>query len=112
MLKTKRKDNLYLRDIKEALAKIEQYTRKLSLDDFDDDRKTVDAVVRNIEIIGEAAKNISVESRKKHIDIPWKKMVGMRNKVIHEYFGVDVDILWQTIKEDLPGLKKKISKIS
>jgi len=67
--------------------------------------------VRNFEIIGEAVRNISKEITMAHSDIPWEKMIGMRNKVIHEYFGIDEEILWKTIKEDLPVFKGKIAKV-
>ena len=71
----------------------------------------MDAVVRNLEIIGEAAKHVSKTIRERNKDIPWSEMVSMRNKVTHEYFGVDMEILWKTITEDLPELKKKIKKL-
>lgn len=73
--------------------------------------KTVDAVVRNLEIIGEAAKNISQEFESKFPEIPWKEMISMRNKVSHEYFGVDSEILWETVTKDLPLLKEKLRKL-
>ena len=72
---------------------------------------TIDAVVRNLMIIGEAAKNIPEEIKSKNPKIAWSEAVGMRNKVTHEYFGVDEDILWKTIKEDLPVFKKQILKL-
>ncbi len=102
---------LYLVDIQEAIRKIESYTKGMSLDKFKSDIKTIDAVIRNIEIIGEAAKHIPTEVRLKHIEIPWKEIIGTRSKVIHEYFGVDESILWQTITEDLSKLKKQIKQI-
>ncbi|MBM2826312.1 MAG: hypothetical protein HW403_376 [Dehalococcoidia bacterium] len=94
-----------------SLSRIEEYTKELSFEDFETDWKTIDAVVRNFEIIGEAARNMPEEVLAKHPDVPWSSMVSMRNKVIHEYFGVDTDILWKTIKEDLPPLKEQIEKI-
>lgn len=102
---------LYLNDIKEAISKIESYTRKMTFDEFKKDAKTIDAVVRNIEIIGEAAKHIPPEIRLKHVEIPWKEIIGTRSKVIHEYFGIDETILWKTVTEDLPQLKNQIEKI-
>ena len=75
------------------------------------DEMAFDAVVRNIEIIGEAAKNVPEEMKQLHKEIPWEKIAGMRNKMIHEYFGVDIEILWQTIKEDLPKLKQQVEAI-
>jgi uncharacterized protein with HEPN domain len=70
-----------------------------------------DAVIRQIEIIGEAARNISQEFKDKHANIPWIKMIGIRNKVIHEYFSVNFSVVWDTVKVDLPSLKKSIKKI-
>ena len=71
----------------------------------------VDAVVRNFEIIGEAAKNVPSKMKSLHKEIPWKEMSGMRNKMIHEYFGIDLKIVWKTIEHSLPGLKKAIRLI-
>lgn len=71
----------------------------------------IDVVVRNLEIIGEAARNIPEEYKEKHSNLPWLDMIGMRNKVIHEYFGVDMDTLWKTIHEDLPKLKEQIQNL-
>src|SRR3990167_3464705 len=102
---------LYLTDIKEAIDKIEKYVRQMTFTDFEQDSKTVDAVIRNIEVIGEAAKHIPAEVRLKHMEIPWKQIVGSRSKAIHEYFGIDLEILWRTATEDIPKLKKKIAKI-
>lgn len=108
---SKREPTLYLQDILTSIFRIEDYTKNLSLKDFDNDWKTIDAVIRNLEILGEAAKNMPEEVIEKYPDIPWTYMVSMRNKVIHEYFGVDLGILWKTIKEDLPLLKQQIEEI-
>ncbi|MBI4036188.1 DUF86 domain-containing protein [Candidatus Daviesbacteria bacterium] len=108
---SKRELTLYLQDILTSILRIEDYTKDFSLNDLENDWKTIDAVVRNLEILGEAARNIPEEAAEKYSDIPWGKMVSMRNKIIHEYFGVDLDILWKTIKEDLPVLKQQIEKI-
>ncbi len=105
----KRTVRLYLEDLITSLLKIEDYTQGFSFESFDKDFKTIDAVVRNLEIIGEAARNIPEEFVESHTNIPCQEMIGMRNKVIHEYFGVDTEILWKTIKDDLPGLKKQIT---
>ncbi len=107
----KRKIKLYLEDIKDAINKIEKYTQKISFKKFANDQKTIDAVVRNLEIIGEAANQIPASIRKNYPDIPWSEIVDMRNKIIHEYFGVDIDILWQSLKEDIPTLKIQIRKV-
>ena len=82
----------------------------MTFEDFAKDRKTINAVIRSFEVIGEAAKKIPKSIRDKHPSIPWKKMVGMRDKMIHEYFGVDIEIIWKTIKEDIPSLKPLIQK--
>jgi len=108
---SKRNINLYLLDINSAINNIIKYTKNLSLAKFRKDGKTIDAVIRNLEIIGEAANNLPREITIVNSDIPWDKIIAMRNKVIHEYFGVDVDILWQTIKEDLPELRKQIKRL-
>lgn len=104
----KKKTQLYLHDIADAIIAIEKYTARLSFEKYSKDQKTIDAVIRNFEIIGEAANNISKEFIQSRGSIPWDKMIAMRNKMIHEYFGVDQSILWTTIKEDLPVLKKQI----
>lgn len=102
---------LYLADIVNALGKIENYTRNFSFEKFSANDQVIDAVVRNFEIIGEAARNMPHEIISANPEIPWEKMVGMRNKVIHEYFSVDEEIVWKTIREDLVGLKEQIAKI-
>ena len=75
------------------------------------DPKTQDAVLRNLEVVGEAARHITKETKKNYSEIPWRQIVDMRNKVIHEYFGVDLKILWKTVQEDIPYLEKEIKKI-
>ena len=102
---------LYLTDIVDALEKIENYTRGFSFEKFASNDQAIDAVVRNFEVIGEAARNMPNEVVSAHPGIPWEKMVSMRNKVIHEYFSVDEEIVWKTIQEDLAGLKDQIAKI-
>ncbi len=106
---SKREPKRYIEDIKESIEKIENYAGNLSFEEFIKDAKTIDAIVRNLTIIGEAAKNIPDEIKSENPDIAWNEAIGMRNKVTHEYFGVDEDILWETIKEDLPAFKKQIS---
>ena len=104
----KRDPRVYLDDILEALRKIETYTNGLDVDSFSRDSKTVDAVVRNFEIIGEATKKVSDDYKQVHFEVPWKAMSGMRDKLIHDYIGVDTAVIWKTIKEDLSPLKKKL----
>lgn len=107
----KREPKLYLADIINSITKIEKYMRGLSLAGLKKDDKTIDAIIRNIIIIGEAVKNISDRIKTSNPDIAWHKAMGMRNKVTHEYFGVDEEILWKTIKEDLPIFKQQITRL-
>ncbi len=101
----------YVRDIKEAIKRIERYTKGNSYQNFLKDTKTQDAVVRNLEIIGEAAKNISTDFKKKYKDIEWKSIAGMRDRLVHKYFGVNWEIVWAVTKEKLPRLKSQVKKI-
>ncbi|MCD6256889.1 DUF86 domain-containing protein [Candidatus Aerophobetes bacterium] len=102
----------YLQDILNSIKDIESFIENMDFKDFSKDKKTINAVIRSIEVIGEAAKNIPKSIRDKHPQVPWKKMAGMRDKMIHEYFGVDIEILWKTVKEDIPSLKPLMKKIS
>ncbi|WP_041279262.1 HepT-like ribonuclease domain-containing protein [Desulfobacula toluolica] len=97
-----------IEDIIEALDRIFHYVKDLNYDGWMKDQKTIDAVIRNLEIIGEAAANVPQEIQDLYVDIPWYQMKGMRNILIHEYFGVDNDVLWNTIKKDLPVLMEKL----
>lgn len=108
---SKRAAQLYLDDILSAITAIKEFTKEMTFEDFQNDRKTVDAVVRNLEIIGEAANNIPQELKNNYSTIPWREMISMRNKIMHEYFGVDTEIMWKTIQEDLPLLKTKIKSL-
>ena len=111
MYKGKRGINLFLNDIIEALEKIDTYTNDITYEQFLKDEKTRDAVLRNLEVIGEAAKNISSIIKEKYPSVNWKAVMGMRDKIIHEYFGVSFPIVWETIKNDLPSFKLKVKKI-
>jgi len=102
---------LFLDDIIYSIEKIEKYISDLTLDDFINDDKTADAIIRNFEIIGEAVRNVPDEIQEKHINIPWRELRGMRNIFIHEYFGVDYAVIYKTVKEFLPDLKKQIMEI-
>ena len=108
---SERNISLYLQDIYSAIKKIGKYTKGLSIDQFKKSDKTVDAVIRNIEVMGEAVRNMPRQAKDKHSEIPWSKIIATRNKVIHEYFGVDSEILWKTVEEDIPKLKKQIKKL-
>lgn len=106
---SKRESTLYLQDILISIVKIEGYIKGLSREAFYNNEQVLDAVVRNLEIIGEAANNVPKEILIKYPNIPWSDMVSMRNKILHEYFGVDEEIVWKTITEDLPELKIQIT---
>ncbi|RLF78916.1 hypothetical protein DRN32_06000 [Thermococci archaeon] len=105
---SKRDYRLFLQDILESIERIEEYTEGYDFETFTKDRKTVDAVLRNLEIIGEAAKHIPENIRMQHPEIPWKRVIGLRNVVIHHYFGVDLSIVWVIIKKQLPELKDAV----
>ncbi len=107
----KRNIKLFFADILEALQSIKEYTQNMDYGDFIKDKKTRDAVVRNLEIIGEATKNIPEEIKDKYPGINWKVIAGMRDKLIHEYFGVSNQIVWETITNDLPMFESQIEKI-
>jgi len=100
-----------IQDILASIQKIENYLADLTLDQFKQNELIIDAVVRNFEIIGEASKNIPLDIRKSHPMIPWEQMGGMRNVLIHEYFGVDVDTIWHTANLHLSPLKKQLQVI-
>jgi uncharacterized protein with HEPN domain len=102
----------YLDDILEAAAKIGDYTVGLSLESFSDDSKTVDAVVRNLEVIGEAVKRIPDDVRLKYPAVDWKRIAGLRDILIHDYFGIDLEIIWDILQNKLPILKEQIAQIA
>ena len=95
-------------DILEAIDKIERYINRVDYSSWLNDEKTIDAVIRNLEIIGEASSHLPPEVREQYVDVPWIMMKGIRNILAHEYFGVDLKIIWKTIKEDLPILKNRL----
>ena len=103
---------VYLQDILESIQKIQDYTSGINFVKFAKDAEMQDAVMRRLEIIGEAVKNISPELKNHYQDIPWKKIAGMRDVLIHEYAGVLLDRVWQAVERDLPDLKSKIETVS
>ena len=102
---------LYLEDILSAIDSIEKFIAGMDASSFEADDKTTSAVIQKLEIIGEATKQIPDEIRQNHPHIPWKEMAGMRDKLIHFYFGVDHQLVWRTIKERLPHVKLGIQEI-
>lgn len=105
------KDEVYLRHILDAIVIIEGYVRNVNRDAFLDNKLLQDGIVRELEIIGEAAKNLSQDFKEKHDHIPWRRIMSMRNRLIHEYFGVSLKAVWQTVEKDLPRLKKWIEDL-
>jgi len=109
---SERSENLLIEDIVESAQKILSYTNGLSFDDFVADEKTVDAVVRNFEIIGEAASRLSPEFRSMNPHIEWNRIRGLRNRIVHDYFGIDHSIVWRIIRHFLPKLVSDISRVA
>jgi len=102
---------VYLDDILEAIKKIKNYTKGLDFSKFQRDSKTIDAVVRNFEVMGEVGKRIPGEAKRQSPEIPWRAMSGMRDKMIHEYSGIELEVVWKTIQEDLPVLEKQLKTL-
>ncbi len=108
---SKRDWKLFVEDILESIELIESYVHTMELSDFTKDRKTIDAVVRNFEIIGEASKFIPDNIKTHYPEIDWKGIIGLRNRIAHEYFGISVSIVWDIIKRELPRLKNQMKLI-
>ncbi len=107
----KRHPHLLLDDILTAIAKIQRYVQGLDQTAFLDDEKTIDAVVRNLEIIGEASRQLPDEFKQAHAGVPWPKMAGLRNRIVHDYIGIDQEIVWHIIQNELAALKSDIQKL-
>jgi len=107
----KREFKDYLSDILDSMNKIDSFTKDMNLDDFKNDDKTFYAVIRALEIIGEAVKKLPKTIKSRYGKIPWQQIAGMRDKLIHDYFGVDSEVVWETIKTDIPQVKPLIEKI-
>jgi uncharacterized protein with HEPN domain len=101
----------YLQDILDAMDETSMFTDGMSFKTFAQDRKTINAVVRSLEVLGEAAKRIPEDLRAQAPDVPWKRMAGMRDKLIHEYFGVDLSIVWAVINDELPPFRPEIERL-
>jgi len=106
-----REYKLYLSDILAAMESIERFIEGMTFEQFQQDDKTTSAVVRKLEIIGEASRNIPDEIKRQHAEVPWKEMAGMRDRLIHAYFGVDYSLVWTTIKNRVPTAKQMIRKV-
>ncbi|MFH1245109.1 MAG: DUF86 domain-containing protein [Candidatus Omnitrophota bacterium] len=107
---SKREDKAIIQDIKEAIGRIMSYISKMEYKDFLQDYKTQDAVLRNIEILGEAVKLLSEKTKGEYSNIPWKDIAGTRDKLIHDYFGVNIDIVWDIAKNEIPLLYTQLNK--
>jgi uncharacterized protein with HEPN domain len=108
---SRRDVRLLLEDISDAVAKIERYVRGLDHDSFLASEMAIDSVVRNLEIMGEAASRLSPEFTAVHPDIAWAQIVGLRHRIVHEYFGIDVELIWQILQDDLPRLKRRLETL-
>lgn len=106
-----RSPDILLADMLEAIERIESFTVGMDGHAFEQDRKTIDAVVRNCEVLGEAASRLPEDFRKSHAEVPWHQAIGLRHRIVHEYFGVDLEIIWQIVQHDLPVLKARLVQI-
>lgn len=104
----KKDDTVYLRHILDAIHRIESYIHGVSKGEFLNNNLLQDGVVRQLEIIGEATRNLSDEFREEHSDVPWKQIIGLRNRIVHAYFDIDFEITWTIIQVDIPSLKPRI----
>lgn len=108
---SKKEDLVFIEHILESIKAIEDFSRALSKDEFFKSRLKQSAIIREIEIIGEAVKNISRTLKSRHKEVEWENIAATRDKMIHHYFGVDLNIVWNIVKKDIPGLKKNITRI-
>ena len=104
--------SLYLQDIAEAIDRIQLYLEGVARDEFETNQMRLDAVIRNLQIIGEAVKKIPDSIQKKYPNIPWQEIAGLRNRVTHAYFNVDINIIWDVVQSELPILKPQVQRIN
>ena len=110
-MRPQRSHSDHLRDIQQAANEALDFVDGMEFKAFAADRRTNLAVVRALEVIGEATRHIPASTRRRYPQVPWQDMVAMRNKLIHEYYGVDLEVLWRTVKEDLPPLARAIQRV-
>jgi len=108
---SKREWKLFIEDILESIRLIKNYVENMGFDDFKNDRKTIDAVVRNFEIIGEASRFIPDDTKEKYENVDWKGIVGLRNRIAHEYFDISLSIVWHIVTKELPTLEDQMKEI-
>ena len=101
----------YLEDLQDALNRAREFVGGMTFSQFEQDAKTAFAVIRALEVMGEAAKQIPPEVKERHQDVPWREIAGMRDKLIHHYFGIDLEVVWKTVTEDLPLLAPLIEHV-
>lgn len=106
-----RDPRLFLEDIVRACDKIGRYTLGLMFEHFKEDERAIDAVARNLEVIGEASKRLPDDLRQRYPDVPWRKMAGLRDVIAHGYFGIDVQLVWDIIQKDVPTVRLKVASI-
>jgi uncharacterized protein with HEPN domain len=104
-------DSVYLRHILDAIEQIESYLDGISVDQFQKTKLIQDGVLRQLEIMGEASRNLSDDIRQDHPEVPWRQIVGLRNRVIHAYFSVNTEIIWEITQDDLPSIKENVTSI-
>jgi uncharacterized protein with HEPN domain len=102
----------YIKDILISIQDVEEFTSGMRFDEFLQDKKTIKAVIRSLEVLGEASRKIPESIKARYPHVPWKRMAGMRDKLIHEYFGVDLEIVWNVVKNELPSVKVPIEELS
>ncbi len=107
----KREWSVFIEDMLESINKIEQYVNSMNFDEFNNDSKTVDAVIRNFEILGEAARHIPHSIRTHYSLIPWRDIIDFRNRITHEYFTISLQIVWEIIQKELPKLKLQLEEL-
>ena len=108
----KRDPDLLIEDMLASIRKIERYTSGMDQELFRQDEKTVDAVVRNLEILGEATRQLPEDFTARHADVPWRQIAGLRNRIVHDYFGLDLEMIWEVLQHDLPKLQAGLENLA